>query len=75
MNVFIRCRECAHENRFEDTTPSRTELAVFRGSEDRPKCKSCGAEMDPMTAYLGEQVGLEIHRLPDPKFGDRISDG
>jgi hypothetical protein len=44
-----------------------TDLAVFRGSEDPVKCKSCGHDMDTMTAFCGEMVGSEIVRRADPK--------
>jgi hypothetical protein len=47
--------------------PKRTDLAVFRGSEDPVKCKGCGADMDAMTAFCGELEGARIVRRDDPK--------
>ena len=68
VNVFLNCRRCGHPNRIDGIPANRTALALFRGSEDPVKCKSCGAGMDTMLAYLGELVGSEIVRRDDPKY-------
>ena len=68
LNVFINCPKCSHRNCLEEIRPIRVDLAVFRGSEERVRCKNCGAAMDTMTAYIGERVGSEIVRHQDPKY-------
>jgi hypothetical protein len=66
LSVFIRCRKCGTPNRFESVRARRTDLALFRGSENPEKCKGCGADMDTIGAFCGERVGVEIVRRPDP---------
>jgi hypothetical protein len=69
INVYIRCRKCGMPNCFENIPPRRTDLAIFRGSENPTiKCKSCHADMDIVTAFCGERVGSEIVRCGDPKW-------
>jgi hypothetical protein len=68
INIYIRCRTCGSQNCFKEITPHRTDLAIFRGSENPIiKCKSCHADIDTMTAFCGERVGSEIVRRNDPK--------
>jgi hypothetical protein len=67
VNIFIKCPECGHLNCLDKIPVSRTELAILRGSETPIRCKSCGAGMDTMTAFVGEGVGAEIVRRGDPK--------
>ena len=67
MNVFIKCPTCLHENCFEEIPASRSDLAMFRGSEEPIKCRSCGANLDTMRAYIGERAGAYILRREDPK--------
>ena len=66
MNVFIECPKCGYQNCIDGVAPQRVDLALFRGSEDPIKCKTCQADMDTMTAYCGERVGSEIVRHKDP---------
>ena len=67
MNVFIKCPECGHPNCLDEIRPTRTELAILRGSEEPIRCKNCQADMDTMTAFCGERVGSEVVRRDDPK--------
>ena len=68
MRVFIKCPKCEKYNCIREVTPQRMELALFRGSEDPVRCLFCGAEMDTLTAFCGEQEGSgsEVVRHDDP---------
>ena len=70
VDVFIKCPKCGDHNCIDGVAPLRVDLAVLRGSEDPIKCKECQADMDTMTAYLGERVGSDIVRREDPKWGE-----
>jgi LSD1 subclass zinc finger protein len=67
--VFLKCHGCGHIHRIDEVRPKRVPLALFRGSEKKMKCKSCQAGMDTMLAFIGEQIGSEIRRRDDPKWG------
>jgi hypothetical protein len=66
VKVFITCPKCGHPNWIEEFSANRVSLAILRGIESPIKCKECGALMDTLTAYCGEQVGAEIVRREDP---------
>jgi hypothetical protein len=66
--VFLKCHRCGHVHRMDEVSLTRVDLALFRGSEETIKCKSCQAEMDTMLAFCGEQIGSELRRRDDPKW-------
>ena len=65
--VYLKCHRCSEVHRMDDVPPTRVDLALFRGSEETIKCKSCQAEMDTMLAFCGEQIGSEVWWRDDPK--------
>jgi hypothetical protein len=67
INVYVQCRMCGIRNCFKEIPPRRTDLAIFRGSENPIiKCESCHADMDVMTAFCGERVGSEVLHRHEP---------
>jgi hypothetical protein len=67
VSVFLKCRKCGTRNCFDDIPITRVDLAMFRGSGGRVKCRECGAQMDTMGAYCGVRVGVEIKPRADPR--------
>jgi hypothetical protein len=68
VSIFLKCRKCGPQNCFTDVPVTRVDLAMFRGSEERVKCRGCGASVDTMGAYVGARAGGEIARRPDPEY-------
>jgi hypothetical protein len=50
---------CGLHNRVDGVPPKRSDLAFLRSSEESSKCRNCEAEMDTMTAFVGERVGKD----------------
>jgi hypothetical protein len=68
ISVFLKCQKCRTQNCFADVPVTRADLTMFRGSEERVKCRGCGAIMDTMGSYVGARAGGEIVRRPDPEY-------
>jgi hypothetical protein len=65
-SVFLKCRRCGTQNRIDGIPATRVDLARFRGSEERVKCRGCGAQMDTIGAYCAARIHGEIEPRPDP---------